>query len=58
MLESVAPILDIIRKNAVHASVKGGGRFTGMLRMTLRIRYLTWKPRALCWLLRRLRARS
>jgi hypothetical protein len=24
--------------------------------MTLRLRYLTWKLRALCWLLRRLRA--
>jgi hypothetical protein len=24
--------------------------------MTLRLRYLTWKLRAVCWLLRRLRA--
>jgi hypothetical protein len=39
-----APILDIIRKNAVHAS-QGGGRFTGMPRTTLRLRYLTWKLR-------------
>ena len=35
---------------------EGGGRFTGMPRMTLRLRYLTLKLRALCWLLRRLRA--
>ena len=45
--KALAPILDIIRKNAVHASVKGGGRFTGMPRMTqlacFRIRYLTLK---------------
>jgi len=34
---------------------EGGGRFTGMPRMTLRIRYLTWKLRALWWVLRRLR---
>jgi len=53
--KALAPILDIIRKNAVHASL-GGGRFTGMPRMTLRLRYLTWKLRALCWALRRLRA--
>jgi hypothetical protein len=38
MLES-ATILGIIRKNAVHASLKGDGRFTGMPRMTLRIRF-------------------
>ena len=46
MLES-ATILGIIRKNAVHASLKGDGRFTGMPRMTqlacIRIRYLTLK---------------
>jgi hypothetical protein len=35
---------------------EGGGRFTGMPRMTLRLSYLTWKLRALCWVLRRLRA--
>ena len=35
---------------------EGGGRFTGMPRMTLRLRYLTLKLRALCWALRRLRA--
>jgi len=35
---------------------EGGGRFTGMPRMTLRLRYLTLKLRALCWVLRRLRA--
>jgi hypothetical protein len=38
---------------------EGGGRFTGMPRMTqlacIRIRYLTLKLRALCWVLRRLR---
>jgi hypothetical protein len=34
-----ATILGIIRKNAVHASLKGDGRFTGMPRMTLRIRF-------------------
>jgi hypothetical protein len=33
-----------------------GGRFTGMPRMTLRLRYLTLKLRALCWVLRRVRA--
>ena len=27
-------------------------RFTGMPRMTLRLRYLTWKLRALCFVLR------
>jgi hypothetical protein len=54
--KALAPILDIIRKNTVHASLKGGGRFTGMPRMTLRLRYLTLKLRALCWVLRRLRA--
>jgi hypothetical protein len=46
-----APILDIIRKYAVHFA-EGGGRFTGMPRMTLRLRYLTLKLRALCWVLR------
>jgi hypothetical protein len=35
---------------------EGGGRFTGMPRMTIRLRYLTLKLRALCRLLRRLRA--
>jgi hypothetical protein len=45
----LAPILDTIRK-------KRGARFTGMLRMTLRLRYRTLKLRALCWVLRRLRA--
>jgi hypothetical protein len=34
--------------------VEGRGRFTGMPR--IRIRYLTYKLRALCWVLRRLRA--
>jgi hypothetical protein len=34
---------------------EGGGRFTGMPRMTLRLRYRTWKLRALCWVLRRAR---
>jgi hypothetical protein len=33
-----------------------GGRFTAMPRMTLRLRCLTLKLRALCWVLRRLRA--
>jgi len=28
---------------------EGGGRFTGMPRMTMRLRYLTLKVRALCW---------
>jgi hypothetical protein len=28
-----------------------GGRFTGMPRMTLRLRYRTLKLRALCWVL-------
>jgi hypothetical protein len=32
---------------------EGGGRFTGMPRMTLHLRYRTWKLRALCWVLRR-----
>jgi hypothetical protein len=35
---------------------EGGGRFTGMPRTTLRIRYRVRKLRALCWALRRLRA--
>jgi hypothetical protein len=35
---------------------EGGGRFAGMPRITLRLRYLTLKLRALCWVLRRLRA--
>jgi hypothetical protein len=34
----------------------GGGRFTGMPRITLRLRYLTLKLSALCWVLWRLRA--
>jgi hypothetical protein len=42
-----ATILGIIRKNAVHASLKGDGRFTGMPRMMLRLRYRTLKLRAL-----------
>ena len=33
--KALAPILDIIRKNAAHASLKGGGRFTGMPLMAL-----------------------
>jgi hypothetical protein len=53
--KALAPIFDIICKNAVHAS-QGGGRFTAMPRITLRLRYLTLKLRALCWVLRRLRA--
>jgi hypothetical protein len=32
------------------------GRFTGMPRMTLRLYLSHWKLRALCWVLRRLRA--
>ena len=36
--KALAPILDVIRKNAVHASV-----IHGMHRITLRLRYLTWK---------------
>jgi hypothetical protein len=35
---------------------EGGGRFTGMPHMSLRLRSLTRKLRALCWVLRRLRA--
>jgi hypothetical protein len=35
---------------------EGGGRFPGKSRITLRLRYLTLKLRALCWLLRRMRA--
>jgi hypothetical protein len=53
--KELAPILDIIRKYAVHASLKA----VDALRecpMTLRLRYLTLKLRALCWVLRRLRA--
>jgi hypothetical protein len=34
---------------------EGGGRFTGMHRKTLRLRYRTLKLRALCWVLQRLR---
>ena len=43
-----APILDIIRKNAVHASLKAADA-PRQCRMTLRLRYLTLKLRALCW---------
>jgi hypothetical protein len=50
-----APILDIIRKNAVHASLKAADA-SRQCRMTLRLRYLTLKLRSLCWVLRRLRA--
>jgi len=34
---------------------EGGGRFTGMPRMTLRLRYRILKLRVPCWVLRRLR---
>jgi hypothetical protein len=37
---------------------EGGGRFTGMPRMTIRLRYLTLKLRGLCWVLERLMARA
>jgi len=41
---------------------EGAGRFTGMLRMIqlarIRIRYLTLKLRAPCWVLERLMARA
>jgi hypothetical protein len=53
---ALAPILDVIRKYAGARFAEGGGRFTGMPPMTLRFRYLTLKLRALCWVLRRLRA--
>jgi hypothetical protein len=62
--KALAPILDIIRKNAVHASLKSVDvsrecpAFAIMRRQpNLRSREgLTLKLRALCWVLRRLRA--
>jgi hypothetical protein len=46
--KALAPILDIIRKNAVHASLKAVDAPPSLYRI--------WKIRALCWVLRRLRA--
>ena len=46
-------ILDIIRKYEVHASLKAVDASRGMPPMTLRLRYLTLKLRALIWVLRR-----
>jgi hypothetical protein len=54
--KALAPILDIIRKVRGARFAEGGGRFTGMPRMTLPLRHLTLKLRALCWVLQRLRA--
>ena len=56
--KALAPILDIIRKNAVHASLKAVDASRRMPRMTLRLRYRTLTLRALSWVLRRLRASS
>ena len=50
--KALAPILDVIRKYAVHASAEGG-RFTGMPRMTI-LRYRILKLRVPCWVLRRM----
>jgi hypothetical protein len=58
--KALAPILDIIRKVRGARFAERAGRFTGMPRMTqfacIRLRYLTLKLRALCWVLRRLQA--
>jgi hypothetical protein len=50
----LAPILDIIRKNAKHASLKAVDA-SRECPHTLRLSYLTWKLRALCLVLRRRR---
>ena len=55
--KALTPILDIIRKNAVDASLKAAD-VHGNARMTLRLRYRTLTLRALSWVLRRLRASS
>jgi hypothetical protein len=56
MLESVSTDSRYYPQERGARFAKGGGRFTGMLRMTLRLRYPAWKLRALCWVLRRMRA--
>ena len=56
MLESVSTDSRHYPQERGARFAEGGGRFTGMPRMTLRLRYLTLKLRALCWVLRRLRA--
>jgi hypothetical protein len=54
--EGVTKRTDVLIVGEFGWLLKGGGRFTGMPRMTLRLRYRVWKLRALCWVLRRLRA--
>jgi hypothetical protein len=58
MLESVSTDSRHYPQERGARFAEGGGRFTGMPRMMLRIRYLTLKLRALCWVLRRQRAPS
>src|ERR1700720_1249029 len=62
---SAAEMLESVSTDSRHSPqvrgarfAEGGGRFTGMPRMTLRLRYRVLKPRALCWVLRRLRAQA
>jgi hypothetical protein len=52
MLESVSTDSRHYPQEGGARFAEGGGRFTGMARMTLRIGYLTLKIRALCWVLR------
>jgi hypothetical protein len=59
---SAAEMLESVSTDSRHYPLErgarfaeGDGHFTGMPRMTLRLRYRTWKLRALCWVLRRLR---
>ncbi|MGB8901306.1 MAG: hypothetical protein WCC90_19645 [Methylocella sp.] len=56
MLESVSTDSRHYPQERGARFAEGGGRFTGMPRMTLRLRYLTLKLRALCWVLWRLRS--
>jgi hypothetical protein len=56
MLESVSTDSRHYPQEGGARFAEGGGRFTGMPRMTLRLRYITLKLRAMCWVLRWLRA--
>ena len=56
MLESVSTDSRHYPQERGARFAEGGGRFTGMPRMTLRLRYRTLKLRALSWVLWRLRA--
>ena len=56
MLESVSTDSRHYPQEREARFAEGGGRFTGMPHMSLRLRSLTRKLRALGWVLRRLRA--